>query len=399
MASVSYYIRKNTGNKPVAIYCRFSHGKEVDLRHRTEQVVIPLHWNETEQRVCRFSNVDYKDAVNAHLEKMKSHIYSIYAKSDVIEKLFLKNAILSYYNPNIISGKPITLLSYSEHYIRRKENEDIAQGTLQNIQQFHNLLKEYIPNDINLKDIDEAFCEGYINHQTQMGYSHNTIALRTTMLKSTINSAINEGLELPKYNPRYLKHTTEESEHVYLNATELKMIEGVKLEGTKDRVRDLFLVGAWTGLRYSDWGKINGGLKGDFLTVKTKKTGETVIIPIHPTIHRILKKYPDGLPKVPSKPYFNILIREVCKDANINETIEKTTTKGGENIKEVYLKHELIGTLTARRSFATNAFHAGIPTRAIMELTGHKTEHSFLIYIKATPHEYAQKILDVWKNM
>ena len=53
------------------------------------------------------------------------------------------------------------------------------------------------------------------------------------------------------------------------------------------------------------------------------------------------------------------------------------------------MKCDLITTHTARRSFATNQFKAGIPSLTIMARTGHKTEKDFLRYIKVTPKEHA----------
>jgi len=54
----------------------------------------------------------------------------------------------------------------------------------------------------------------------------------------------------------------------------------------------------------------------------------------------------------------------------------------------------VIRTHTARRSFATNAYLAGIPMRDIMQITGHRTTESFLKYIRVTKLETAQKLKD-----
>lgn len=44
---------------------------------------------------------------------------------------------------------------------------------------------------------------------------------------------------------------------------------------------------------------------------------------------------------------------------------------------------------TARRSFATNAYRAGIPSLSIMQITGHSTETSFMKYIRISKEENA----------
>ena len=45
------------------------------------------------------------------------------------------------------------------------------------------------------------------------------------------------------------------------------------------------------------------------------------------------------------------------------------------------------------RSFATNMYIADIPAISIMKITGHKTEKSFLRYIKISPEDNAKKML------
>ena len=69
----------------------------------------------------------------------------------------------------------------------------------------------------------------------------------------------------------------EEVINVALNEEELKRIENLKLTGIKDKVRDLFLVSCWTGLRISDFTNIqNHNIKhredGDYLEIFQKKT-------------------------------------------------------------------------------------------------------------------------------
>jgi integrase len=51
-------------------------------------------------------------------------------------------------------------------------------------------------------------------------------------------------------------------------------------------------------------------------------------------------------------------------------------------------------THTARRSFATNAFLAGLPTISIMKITGHKSESQFMKYIKVTGEQNARLLLE-----
>ncbi|MEG1544912.1 MAG: recombinase, partial [Tannerellaceae bacterium] len=67
--------------------------------------------------------------------------------------------------------------------------------------------------------------------------------------------------------------------------------------------------------------------------------------------------------------------------------------RGTENTIESYEKWELIGSHTARRSFASNMYNSGrFTTVQIMSITGHASEKSFLGYIKMDRQASARSI-------
>jgi integrase len=101
-----------------------------------------------------------------------------------------------------------------------------------------------------------------------------------------------------------------------------------------------------------------------------------------------LKKWNDVLPSV-SDQKINKHIKEICKEARIDETVEKQQTKGGQKLSIVSEKWEFITAHTGRRTFCTNMVKRGYPLKAIMHISGHKKENVFLKYVVLTPMEYA----------
>ena len=85
----------------------------------------------------------------------------------------------------------------------------------------------------------------------------------------------------------------------------------------------------------------------------------------------------------------NKYLKELCQLAELVEPTVLTRTKAGKRVQEVWKKSDLITTHTARRSFATNAFKMGVPSLSIMLITGHRTEKSFMRYIKIQREENA----------
>jgi len=95
-----------------------------------------------------------------------------------------------------------------------------------------------------------------------------------------------------------------------------------------------------------------------------------------------------------SNPKMNLYLKHIGERAKINDIAEVSITKGGKLIKNSVKKFSLIVTHTARRSFATNLYLAGIPSITIMKITGHKTEKNFLRYIGISQEENANNLLN-----
>ena len=124
------------------------------------------------------------------------------------------------------------------------------------------------------------------------------------------------------------------------------------------------------------------------------------MLPIHKHVKEILNKRNGEFPREITQQRLNDYIKEVCKMVGFNEVIEGaipviygTVTR---KTKGMYPKYKLIGTHTARRSFATN--HYGeLPTNVIMSATGHSSEKTFMQYIKTTKKEHAETLRKHWE--
>jgi integrase len=245
--------------------------------------------------------------------------------------------------------------------------------------------------------IDMDFYNNFISFLKAKNYAPNTIGGRIKILKKFLNEASERGLPVrDDYKKKGFAKPSEESVAVYLNETELIQMYRHDLSDNPKYaiVRDLFLIGCYTGLRFSDLSKLSPeNINADnTISVKTVKTGAEVVIPVHPIVRAILEKYDHKLPKMPDNQLFNHRIGEVAKLAGINEIVCMEWTKGNERVKKSFEKHELVTSHTARRSFATNAYLRDVPTLSIMKITGHKTEKSFMSYIKMSQKDNALKL-------
>ena len=170
-----------------------------------------------------------------------------------------------------------------------------------------------------------------------------------------------------------------------------------------DKARDLFLIGAYTGLRYSDFTSIRPEhiLEEDgkrFLVLHTQKTNTEVTIPLFPIADKILKKYAYTTPKL-SNQKMNVALKELGAKAMLNQSVTDVRTKGGKRVDKTYSKWEKLSSHTARRSFATNFFLSGIPAAVLMQITGHSTERQFMQYINVNPQANAKKFAELAKGL
>lgn len=158
-----------------------------------------------------------------------------------------------------------------------------------------------------------------------------------------------------------------------------------------ERVRDLFIVGCLTALRFSNYNNLKiENIENGFIRVKQVKTGDHVTIPIMSRLRTLLDKYNGSFPAPVSNQEFNRTIKQVVKESGLTYNVSVKSHNGGQaKINEVPI-YTLISSHTARRTYATIMFKLNVRTSLIMGATGHRTESSFLTYIKATNEDKAK---------
>ncbi len=286
----------------------------------------------------------------------------------------------------------------SKSGVRLNKGELISKATIVNYQNLYNGLKKYekvIKKKFDFDSFDIHFYNQYYTYLIEQKFATNTIAKRVGNLKLMLREAYEDGYSRNTiFNHSKFRATQETVETTYLNTDEIAEIYNLDLNSNPrlERVRDAFVIGCLTGLRFSDVSKLTmDNVKGNIIEIVQTKTGDPVAIPLRPQVLAILAKYNNQFPKVISNQKFNQYLREFCKEClMLKKEITMVEVRGGKEIKHTKPKYEFISTHTARRSFATNEFLAkDIKTYQIMALTGHKTEKSFYRYIRLTREENA----------
>jgi len=443
MASVIYSLSTKTdkgAGKALSlarILLRFSGSRDNVYRVKTSFHINPKRWNPKKNQIII---PDLETAEKRELTKLKGQLDDLsnkikiaYTEADksTITKQWLEDFVDRYHFPEKYAAleetKPITLFGFIADFIEKApQRKDRATGRLlshNNIQQYkatekhlHAYAERISKDDFEFEEINQQFYDGFVEYlQSEMSttdeegkkvilkasFTANSVGKHIRILKLMLNEATNEKVNTSvDYNRFHV--FTEDTDTVYLNEAELQKIKDVDLSKSPylDRTRDWFLLLSWTGCRFSDLEKIGKtDIKDGFITFRQQKTNAKVTIPLHPVVLEILNKYEFDLPEAISNQRFNEYIKEVANKAGIDTPESITRTVGGSLKSETFPKHQLISSHTGRRSFCTNMYKRGLPTLMIMSISGHKTEKSFLKYIKVTQAEHASMMKKAWADM
>lgn len=253
--------------------------------------------------------------------------------------------------------------------------------------------------DFSQNDIDK-FSDFLINNEK---FAMNTHA-KSMMDLSQIIKYAEKLKKIPASKLVELKFDTcrEETDSIYLTEDEiLKLLEVKDFDDLiHEHVRDVFVIGCFTGMRFSDYSTIDtNAIKNNRLEFIQKKTGGKVTIPIHPVVNTILKKYNYNLPRVPKNNEFNRIIKIVgAKLPCLHTPFIKQVTYGRER-KEIHgLKFSFLQTHTARRSFCTNEYLHKTDPDLIRSISGHSSQKSFERYVHASGDEKADIVANIWEK-
>jgi hypothetical protein len=393
-------------------YCTYSdNGKKVytPLVYSTGLKIKPHQWNNKTYRAKQTSNFDYQ-SFNTVIDNIEATIKKLYRENKTATPKQLKELLNAEMNPNNNRTDATTLNKYIDKYIKDIETgnkktikgTNYKKGTVKTYKNFKVTFANYqkeVRKQYDFNDINIDFYNSYTNYLSNNGSNPNTVGKHIKTLKTIMRDA----RELKLHNNteidnKAFKIIKQEVENIYLSEKEIKAIYNLDLSDNKhlDIARDVFLVGCYTAQRYSDYSKINKNNIKEYNNIKyieltQKKTGDKAIIPIRAELNKILKKYNYNLPKTYNQKV-NQYIKEVCKIAEIDTPIQTTIYKNGLTANMDVLKYHLVTTHTARRSGATNMYLAGIPAIDIMKITSHKTQTSFLSYIKVTKQQTAESL-------
>lgn len=415
MATVKFTIGERGGDRPELIMkLTISNAQKVQAKTKG-LLVYRDYWSDAKQcidtsrKFIKPWEQDEISIINKTISNLKSEILTRCSKTpyEEINRVWLKAQIDEVLHPEKFEKKETTPQTLMQAITTHIDNTLCGERTKVQYKNTKRRVREYLDEedmtDLPIECLDKTFYTSFVNFLYSKGYKKNTVGKHIKNLKAVINSLpLAQRAKCEFIEPRKCAKLTEEVDNIYLTEEELDKIASLKITTPYlDRIRDQFIMLAWTGCRYSDLDKLNSSnikeIDGvECFKLEQQKTKNRVIIPILPAVKSIMDKYGNEMPKPMTNQKFNEYIKDIAKMAGLDEDVTITHTEQQGRVTRHYKKWECVSAHTARRSFATNMYKRDFPSLMIMAITGHKTEKAFLTYIKVKQEEHAERMFKLF---
>ena len=310
---------------------------------------------------------------------------------------------------------------------RHSYGDSFAHYSKNILKQFRRVMFNFLDkHPFEWADLNKPLIDSFIAYLEDYGYCKSSIQRYMNAFHAYVLYAENQGWHTNTTVKAFIKYAParedEMKNKIYLSKEEIQALFDMPLSGFDDTVRDVFLIGCYTGLRYSDLSRITESCIGKtesgtpVIRIIQHKTKSPVIIPIlDDNLIVLLKKYNYNVPKIWDvslnrniKNTLEVLSHTVPSLAKKEKTLltlpekrlEEEARKKGKQLfdydKEgvpVKARWEMVSLHTARRTFITNVYLSGkFSVEFMMKLSGHKKYDTFKKYVRLSLDEYADDI-------
>ena len=350
-------------------------GETSRFKYNTGRKINPKNWDKKKcfPRVMRGKEGDRNRDLTLALREYEYQVQQIkdlYGKS--LTASILKKQLNEYFH---VEEEALVDLSVDYYFnIYNKELKNVGEIEWNSIKSYTRVFDKFEKFEkgkkILLTDLNnDTLTEFIVFLRSKYKLNDNTLYRNFGFFKTFLNWCIKKGVNVP-LSYKDIKISPFETDDIALTESDLDNIAGLELDKRLGKHRDLFLIGCYSGQRYSDYSVFEkSDVQGDMIIKRAEKTETHSFIPLHPKLKSLLDKYDWNLNSIRSQK-FNPNIQKICKMAGFTEEIKNTVYYGAK--KEVVIKQrwQMVGSHTARRTFITIAAEKLMPDHIIMAITG-----------------------------
>lgn len=410
----TFKLKQPNGTKESFIYFRsFFNNENKNFIYSTGEKIKPSEWDfegrQPNDLNGRTKKAEIHRSVKMQLDRYSSFFTEIVNRYKNINEELTVDILKQRFDEKF---KKITVKSdffriYQE-FLDEKENDytgnSISNSTLKRYKCNKNLLEDFESNckvKITLGKFDDKLYNRFLKYCIEeKKHSANTLHRNVGLLKTFLLWALNKKYT---YNNNFItfkkpaKFTTDE---IALNYEQVEFIYNYDFSDNKrlERVRDLFVFGCTTGMRFGNYSTISrSDVDGNFIRViDLKSKSKNLAIPLNSISKSILEKYDYNLPSITNQK-MNEYIKEVFKKLEFTDEIKKTMNYGDELVDQKAEFWTRISSHTARRSFITIMKNKRVPDKVIMSYTGHTSLEVFNAYYRPSEDDKINYMNEVFK--
>ena len=411
----SFHLKNPKGDKESLIYfSAYFKNEGKKLIYSTGESIIPKEW-EFKNRMPndltgRTTRANKHRTINVQLNRYTDFYIKIINRYIHLEQDITIENIRNEFDKEFKKTKAgsrdffVVYDKFMAEKINDKTDKANSTSTIKRYEYNKKLLQDFEESKdvkLNFNQIDKNFYNAFINYCTnKKKHSTNTLSRNIGLFKTFMNWAVLNRYTYKLDFQEFKNIKKEITDEVALSKEQVVEIFNFEFRNNErlERVRDLFVFGCFTGMRYSNYSKIKkNDIVDNHIKVRdVKDNSKQLNIPLNDYSSYLLKKYDYLLPKI-SNQKFNEYIKEVIKKVGYTEDIKKTSKVGNEIIETVTPFYTRISSHTARRSFITIMKTKKVPDKIIMGFTGHKSLEVFNQYYKPNDIEKVDFMQDVFK--
>lgn len=410
----TYKLKEPKSDKETLIYFRsYFLSENKNFIYSTGEKIIPTEWdfenrqpNDLNGRTKRAEN---HRSIKKQLDRYNSFFTEIVNRYKNINEELTLEIIRQRFNEEFkkIKSKDDFFRIYDE-FIKEKENDfsgnAISNSTLKRYKCNKTLLEDFeqkTKHKLSLGKFDEKTFNKLLKFCVEeREHSVNTVHRNIGLLKTFLLWALNKKYSFNNSFVNFKKPPKFRTDEIALNIEQVEEIYAHDFSKNKkfERVRDLFIFGCVTGMRFGNYSTISkNDVQGDFIRViDLKSKSKNLSIPLNNISKSILEKYEYKLPSI-SNQKMNEYIKDVFKELEFTQEIKKTMKYGDQLVEKNSEFWKRISSHTARRSFITIMKNKRVPDKVIMSYTGHTSLEVFNAYYRPSEDDKINYMNEVFK--
>lgn len=410
----TFKLKEPNAGKETLIYFRsFFSNENKTFIYSTGEKIKPNEWD-FENRLPNDLNGRTKTAENHRSMKMQLDRYSSFFTEIVnryknINEELTVNLLKQRFDEQFkkIAIKSDFFRIYQE-FLDEKENDytgnAISNSTLKRYKCNKTLLEDFEKDykiKLTLGKFNDKLYNKFLKYCIEeKKHSANTVHRNVGLLKTFLLWALNKKYSYNNDFIAFKKPAKFRTDEIALNYEQVELIYNFDFTTNKrlEKVRDLFVFGCTTGMRFGNYSTISkSDVEGNFIRViDLKSKSKNLAIPLNSISKSILEKYDYSLPSITNQK-MNEYIKEVFKELKFTDEIKKTMKYGDElvDVKSEFWRR--ISSHTARRSFITIMKNKRVPDKVIMSYTGHTSLEVFNAYYRPSEEDKVNYMNEVFK--